>query len=131
VSGSSYAVYGFSSSGIAVHGASLSGTKPSIQGWGKNGRAGVVGYSGSSVPPNGPGKVGVYGISDLGVASIGVLGRSPTGRGGAFSGKLAQLRLSPSGAASHPASGSPGDLFVDASHRLWFCKGGATWKQLA
>ena len=24
-----------------------------------------------------------------------------------------------------------GDLFVDASNSLWFCKGGASWKQLA
>ena len=40
-------------------------------------------------------------------------------------------RLSPSTAASHPDSGAAGDLFVDKTGRLWFCKGGATWKQLA
>jgi hypothetical protein len=24
-----------------------------------------------------------------------------------------------------------GDLYVDKNERLWFCKGGATWVQLA
>ena len=28
-------------------------------------------------------------------------------------------------------SGAIGDLFVDRGGRLWFCKGGTTWKQLA
>ena len=47
-----------------------------------------------------------------------------------FVGKKAQVNLQPSAAATHPASGQAGDLFVDKNHRLWFCKG-ATWKQLA
>jgi hypothetical protein len=34
-------------------------------------------------------------------------------------------------ATSHPGSGAKGDLFVDTSGRLWFCKGGMSWKQLA
>ena len=29
------------------------------------------------------------------------------------------------------AHGVRGDLYVDKSGRLWFCKGGSTWKQLA
>jgi hypothetical protein len=61
----------------------------------------------------------------------GVQGESVNGRGGLFTGKVAQVRLLPSTAATHPASGLAGDLFVDASARLWFCKGGTTWKQLA
>jgi len=131
VSTSSYGVYGYSASGIAVHGASASNSRPAIQGWAKSGRAGVMGYSGASTPADGPAKAGVYGVADQGPGSVGVIGRSPTGRGGAFSGKLAQLRLSPSAATSHPASGAAGDLFVDKSKRLWFCKGGTVWVKLA
>jgi len=131
VSTSSYGVYGYSASGIAVHGASASSTSPAVQGWAKAGRTGVVGYSGVTPPPVGPTNAGVFGMADGTSSAIGVLGRSPTGRGGAFSGKLAQLRLSPSGATTHPTSGAAGDLFVDNSHRLWFCKGGSTWVKLA
>jgi hypothetical protein len=47
-----------------------------------------------------------------------------------FSGKLAQVRLLPSGAASHPSSGALGDLFLDKVKRLWFCKGGTGCKQI-
>jgi hypothetical protein len=43
----------------------------------------------------------------------------------------AQLRLTPSAAANHPASGVLGDLFLDKGKRLWFCKGGKEWKQIA
>ena len=46
-------------------------------------------------------------------------------------GKSCPAALLPSGAASHPSSGQAGDLFVDVSHRLWFCKGGTTWVLLA
>ena len=50
---------------------------------------------------------------------------------GLFKGPQANVRLMPVDSASHPASGSAGDLFVDRGGRLWFCKGGTTWKQLA
>ena len=40
-------------------------------------------------------------------------------------------KLVPSAATVHPASGQMGDLFVDKTGRLWFCKGGTLWKQLA
>ena len=63
--------------------------------------------------------------------SRGVLGLSTNGRGGAFSGKAAQVQLLASTATTHPTSGLRGDLFVDNSGRLWFCKGGTTWRQLA
>jgi hypothetical protein len=48
-----------------------------------------------------------------------------------FKGGKAQLRLVPSTATTHPASGTLGDLFLDKNTRLWFCKGGSTWKQIA
>ena len=63
--------------------------------------------------------------------SRGVLGLSTNGRGGAFNGKKAQIQLRASAATTHPSSGARGDLFVDNSGRLWFCKGSTTWKQLA
>jgi hypothetical protein len=62
---------------------------------------------------------------------IGVDGSSTKGVGGRFSGKTAQLQLVPSSSSSHPSKGSPGQFFVDHSHRLWFCRGGTSWKQLA
>jgi hypothetical protein len=71
---------------------------------------------------------GVDGVSNTG---NGVRGESTHGPGGWFVGRPAQLRLVPSPALSHPRSGQPGDLFVDAHYRLWFCKGGANWKQIA
>ena len=56
---------------------------------------------------------------------------SASGRGAQLSGGPAQLRLMPSSSRTHPASGKRGDLFVDKSGRLWFCKGNTNWKQLA
>jgi hypothetical protein len=43
----------------------------------------------------------------------------------------ALVRLIPSGAATHPRTGALGDLFLDRNERLWFRKGGTTWKQIA
>jgi hypothetical protein len=56
-------------------------------------------------------------------------GRSTSNRGGVFGGEKAGIRLLPR--AGRPASGAAGDLFVDAQNRLWFCKGGTSWTQLA
>ena len=61
----------------------------------------------------------------------GITASSAHGIGGKFSGKVAPIQLVPSSAGSHPAKGSAGQLFVDHSNRLWFCKGGANWRQLA
>jgi hypothetical protein len=61
----------------------------------------------------------------------GVDGRSTKGVGGKFTGKTAQILLVPSTASTHPTSGTAGQLFVDRSKRLWYCKGGTNWKQLA
>ncbi len=72
--------------------------------------------------------------SNLG-AGPGLQAQSATGRGALFSGKAAQIQLTPGTGASHPTNGEKGDLYVDASGRLWFCKQGgihvATWVQLA
>jgi hypothetical protein len=54
-------------------------------------------------------------------------------RGAVFSGTKAQIRLAPSKSSTHPTSGRRGDLFVDSTGRLWFCRSGgktATWKQV-
>jgi hypothetical protein len=40
------------------------------------------------------------------------------------------VRLVP-GPGAHPSRGEAGDLYVDAAGRLWFCRGGPDWKQLA
>jgi len=61
-------------------------------------------------------------------------GNSILGRGGVFRGKKAQVRLVASAATTKPSKGSRGDLFVDSSGRLWYCKTGNSltgWKQLA
>jgi hypothetical protein len=56
---------------------------------------------------------------------------SSNGVGATFTGKTAQVQLVPSADAAHPASGAAGQLFVDSSNRLWFCRGGTNWQQLA
>jgi len=61
-----------------------------------------------------------------------VRGIGAKGRGGEFSGATAQIRLLPAGTL--PASGQTGDLFVDSSGGLHYCKAGgstATWVKLA
>jgi hypothetical protein len=60
----------------------------------------------------------------------GIEGASAHNFGGKFSGAV-QLLLVPTTAASHPRSSIRGALYVDHGGRLWFCKGGTTWKQLA
>jgi hypothetical protein len=127
--GSGTGVAGQSDSGRGVTGTSSTG-------------AGVVGTSqddygvwGSSISSNGvrgdsTNFIGVYGRA-FAAGQSGVYGQASLGRGGTFAGKLAQIQLKPSTAATHPSSGVRGDFFVDHSGRLWFCKGGTTWKQLA
>jgi hypothetical protein len=59
---------------------------------------------------------------------------SKKGRGGVFSGPTAQVQLVPGPGATHPRTGGRGDLYVDNTGRLWFCKVGgnnATWHQIA
>lgn len=75
----------------------------------------------------------LYGTqSNTTTSAAAVVGVASTkGRGGSFKGGAAAVTLVPSSATTHPSSGTAGDLFVDSSKRLWFCKGGTTWKQIA
>jgi hypothetical protein len=61
----------------------------------------------------------------------GVEGQSVYGVGGKFSGRTAQVHLVPSPASTHPDRGAAGELFVDRANRLWYCRGGSDWRQLA
>jgi hypothetical protein len=141
-SDTSYAVYGYNDSsgtailgygqnGEGVRGHTTSSATPAVIGHSFTDTTGVVGFSGGATEPSIPKKTGVLGVANQDAVSVGVRGGSPTGRGGVFSGKLAQLRLAPSTDAAHPASGQRGDLFVDKDGRLWFCKGTTHWKQIA
>ena len=155
-----YAIHGVTAGGgSAIFGQGNAG--PGVEGlsdatgvWGRSGTGeGVLGTSQSSDNTKaaihgqhqGAGR-GVWGeITNLASSASGVLGStigkgagvegaSGKGRGGVFSGKVAQVRLKPSSAATHPTTGSAGDLFVDASNRLWFCTASgnpATWTRLA
>lgn len=87
------------------------------------------GYAGTGIL--GSDVAGVFGSEDTDAYAVGVRGESGTGRGGVFKGAKAQLRLLASTEARHPRSGALGDFFLDKNKRLWFCKGGRTWKQIA
>jgi hypothetical protein len=87
--------------------------------WGAAPGSGGVGVEGTGQ------RVGVAGLS----ASMGVYGTG--GRGGVFQGTDAAVRFVPAGSTGHPTRGQRGDLVVDKGGRLWFCKGGASWKQIA
>jgi hypothetical protein len=150
-----YGVYALSLGGVGLH---SEGPSDGVQGscgnadhsgvWGDNtgGGWGVVGSTSSPSGSRVAAKVGVAGINRGGGTgvlgycgpatpfqprNVGVYGVAPTGRGGVFSGATAQLKLVPSTAATHPTYGALGDLFLDTNTRLWFCKGGSTWVQLA
>jgi hypothetical protein len=84
--------------------------------------------------------IGVWGENkNTTAAGIGVVGiGNAFGRGGRFAGGKANVQLTPSSASSHPSfTGHVGDLFVDSSARLWFCKKtntssvAAVWHQIA
>jgi hypothetical protein len=105
----SIAVSGFTPDGTGTSGGSMTG----------KGVHGVVFTSGH----------GVVGVAQAGTGA-GLRGIAPSGRGAMVSGGLAQLRLVPSSRSTHPHSGQAGDLFLDKSKRLWFCKGGTSWTQV-
>jgi hypothetical protein len=139
---SGFGVYGFSSSGTGVWAASGTGTGvfdvggsstlPAVVGHSTNRNTGVQGYSGNAATlPVGQGKRGVEGYADTDDASAGVRGTSPTGRGGIFKGPHSTAEADPCIRHHAPTSGDRGDLYVDTSGRLWFCKGSTTWVQLA
>src|SRR5439155_57890 len=71
-----------------------------------------------------------FGVVGTGIGGAGVVGGTK-GDGATFTGKTPQVQLVPSSDAAHPPSGSAGQLFVDRSNRLWFCRGGTNWRQLA
>ncbi|HEX9035032.1 MAG TPA: hypothetical protein VF834_24585 [Streptosporangiaceae bacterium] len=102
--GTAGGISGSSGSGTGVAGSSTSGK-------------GVVGTSSSNT--------GVSGVSTSGTG-VGGTGK----HGGVFTGTVAQIQLKPA-ATAHPHAGSKGDLFVDSSAHLWFCRGGTTWVKLA
>ena len=117
-------------SGVGLHAETASATRPAIRATATSGSTGVLAFSGLGSVPAAPAKTAVFGFADQ-AGGIGVRGGASSGRGGLFSGSSAQVRLQPSGATTHPSGGQKGDLFVDASGRLWFCKCGTTWKQVA
>jgi hypothetical protein len=69
-----------------------------------------------------------------GIGVVGVGGSQ--GRGSQFTGGVAQTRLVPGTASTHPTTGKAGDLYVDSTVRLWFCtkasagSTAAVWKQI-
>ena len=149
--GKNAGVSGISQKGIGVMGAAgpgddiiiETGAGIAIYGEGSGDALGVVGISELNTTKGG-GAVsglsfssrgnlaGVYGAS-LG-SGPGVYASSKTGRGVVSESKLAQLRLVPSNAKTHPNTGERGDLFVDSSARLWYCTQGGNhpiWVKLA
>jgi len=144
-------VHGFSNTGHGVSGFALgrssrgvSGESASASGgtgvWGEAASpdgVGVRGYAWDGGQASGRfgtgviGSSGAHGSPPVPRANTGVMGVGTHGRGGVFSGDVAQIELVPAAASTHPGSGARGDLFVDKSGRLWFCKGGRAWKQLA
>jgi len=119
-SGTGIAVQGQSTSSYGVVGTSTATNKAAVLGRSAANSTGVVGasYPNGNTTPVSPAKTGVYGYA-------------PTGRGMVASGGKAQIRLLPSTSISHPSSGAIGDMFVDQAGRLWYCKGGTNWTQLA
>jgi hypothetical protein len=115
-----------SQTGWAVYGFNYASDKAAIEGGALAGSTGVLGFSGP-LEPGASASTGVYGSA----AAVGVRGDSSEGRGGVFKGNAAQVKLVASTRDTHPTSGQKGDLFVDKHGRLWFCKGGSTWHQLA
>ena len=131
ITGISSAVDGAGVQGHSAHFSGLRGT--SLDGFGVRAdcasNIGVYATSDHGIGVNAKGgHIGVYANSPGGTA---ISAYSGTGRAGAFEGEAAQVRLVPASASGHPHSGKPGDLFVDKHARLWFCKGGASWHQLA
>lgn len=129
-------VLGENSVGVAVVGTGgtlgvfASGTT-GVHGTGTSGN-GVTGNSSTGSGVHGTGKNGLSGTGS-GNNSVGVKGSATAtgGRGGVLTGNAAQLKLVPGSKSSHPSSGQRGDLYADSKGRLWFCKGGTSWHQLA
>jgi hypothetical protein len=131
-------VTGTGATGVAVSALAMS-DKPAIRATNSGTGAALRGTTGggSALPGTGAlvgdNRVGP-GVLGLSATAVGVEGHSHSGRGASFAGGVAQVQLRPGSLSSHPTSGQAGDLYVDSSARLWFCKKGgahATWKQVA
>ena len=110
-----------------VQGETTGATASGVYGQNDGGGYGVAGRSNRHATGNVAGVLG-----DNVFDGPGVQGSSVFGPGAKFlSGSGPQVRLQPSSLTTHPTKGKAGDLFVDSAHRLWFCQGGTTWKQLA
>jgi len=123
-------ILGYGQGGTGVRGHTTGSSAPAIVGHAYGTPTGVAGISGPGDDPVLPINTGVYGVASRNAGSAGVRGESTTGRGGVFKGNVAQLRFIPSLATTHPSSGQLGDLFLDKNKRLWFCKGGTSWRQI-
>ncbi|HWE61621.1 MAG TPA: DUF4082 domain-containing protein [Chloroflexota bacterium] len=104
--------------------------------WGSQAGSGWGGYftsaGGIGVNADGGSGTGVNASGATGITAFGsTIGVSGGGsRGGVFSGQAAQVQLAQGSAATHPTSGAAGDLYVDSTARLWFCRGGTSWVEL-
>ena len=136
---SRYGVLGTSSTDRGVYG--LSQTGPGVFGQSNQG-VGVRGFGPSGIGMVGEGDIGVegedasfaWGVGGYNQAEngygiwgeanhsrgIGIAGSSVNGRGGWFNGRKAQIRLAPSTAVTHPTTGAAGDIFLDATRRVWW-----------
>lgn len=143
-------VNGYATAGIGIFGASGSVAHAAVYGVSNGNSTGLRGVSGGLPGFESAPKTGVHGyavqdagargvtgqttvgrgVNGIATTGIALYGESTLGRGGHFKGKKAQIRLDPSTAATHPVSGAAGDIFLDASKRLWLCKGGTTWVRL-
>ncbi|MFC0540229.1 hypothetical protein [Kutzneria chonburiensis] len=127
-------VYGHSGNNSGVHGIAnegygVRGLATTTQGTGVIGIA--VQRSGQQVTPaavtgDADAETGVQGVSN---SANGVVGTSLSARGRVFTGGAAQIRLTPGNAATPPAGGQNGDLYVDSTGRLWFYRAG--WRNIA
>jgi hypothetical protein len=94
------------------------------------GRTAGVGHAVLGVIVNGQSAAACAKVTTQG-SGPGLEASSANGIGATFAGKTGQVQLVPSADSSHPWSGAPGQLFVDSAKRLWFCRGGNNWQQLA
>jgi hypothetical protein len=131
------AVKGTGSAGVAMV-ATASGAAPTLHATNSGSGPAIQATTQGSSAPGTAAVVGnsrtATGVLGLSTGSVGVEGRSQTGRGAVFAGASAQVKLMPGSRPTHPSSGETGDLYCDGHGRLWFCKKGgspATWKQVA
>ena len=116
-------MYVHTDGGLCVNARNTTNTSPAVLGW-SNAGVGLHGFSGGINPTDGPLNTGVYGAAGRGTRPVDGVDQRPR--------RPSRSCPTPpcASSASHPFR-AKGDLFVDSKTRLWFCKGGTTWKQLA